>query len=115
MDKNNSGYVVVINTKHFELHRFNNSERTVFYGDLEPNFTSIFGGNIPNKHILNNQICHVEIEITNVVDGVNLKMIVSDTVIFDCLDHFDGCIKESGYFGISITQGRIFFTNMEAK
>lgn len=107
-----SGYVIVFNPTTIELHRFNNAQRTVFYGDME-NFESKAGKSIPNRLMSYNEEHNVQVGAINVAEGVLIILMIDGEVVFWHIDSYDERIEEPGYFSFIARKGSIEFKNPE--
>ncbi|THF80344.1 right-handed parallel beta-helix repeat-containing protein [Cohnella fermenti] len=105
-DADNAGYVMVIAPKGIELHRFRDRQRTQLFGNVYP-YPALAGDTIPNAFIRNGQPCCLETAAVNEADGVRLTLRVDGKEVFAALDRWDGCIREPGYFGLTVTRGSI--------
>jgi len=91
-------YIVVIKEAVIELQRFNDSNRTVFYGNIAEN-PSLIGDGIPNTFFESEKDNLVQVGAMNTDEGVRLVMYVNGKEVFDCIDEWDGKIENAGYFG----------------
>lgn len=103
MDPRNEGYAVVLGDRFIELHRFNNMNRTMFYGDVFP-FVALGGGPLPNV-LTKGKSARISMGAQNRAEGVRLFMTVNDTPVFDYTDLSSEAITRPGYFGLTVTRG----------
>ncbi|HHW00655.1 MAG TPA: hypothetical protein GXX36_14045, partial [Clostridiaceae bacterium] len=87
----NEGYIICIKEDQIELQRFNDGERTVFYGNIGES-PSKYGDSVPNNEGLfaYGKDHHVQVGAMNVDDGVRLLMYIDGKKVFDCIDNFEG-------------------------
>jgi hypothetical protein len=95
----NDSYIVVIKPEGIELQRFNNGNRTVFFGNIGGT-AGLLGDGIPNT-AFDYESDHnlIQLGAINGDDGVRLVMRINGQLIFDCVDTDANKIEEEGYFG----------------
>lgn len=101
-----SGYIICMGSGGLELHRFNDSKRTVIYGTME-GYESVGGDLIVPNPITHGENHKIEVGALTEGNGVRLLLKVDDQVVFDFLDESEDAITESGYFGL-VGRGETF-------
>ncbi|MEF3302084.1 Ig-like domain-containing protein [Paenibacillus sp. GYB003] len=102
----NSTYMIVFSPTAVELHRFNNGNRTVLYGNLS-GYTAKIGGALPNAYMSYGNNHLVEFGAINVPGGVRIVLNVDGHSVIDAIDSFNGYITDSGYVGLYARTGSI--------
>ncbi len=101
-----SGYIICMGSQGLELHRFNDSKRTVIYGNMN-GYESLGGDKIAPSPITHGEKHKIEVGALTEGNGVRLLLKVDDKVVFDFLDESEDAITESGYFGL-VGRGETF-------
>jgi uncharacterized protein YjdB len=100
----NSLYLICFKPDVIELHRFNNGERTVIYGNV-PGYTSIGGNAAPNQNLPFNEVRRVQAGAVNEAGGVRLIVNIDGVNIFYFLDTAAERLESPGYFGLYARSG----------
>lgn len=94
-----SCYIVVFNPGVIEFHRFNEGQRTQFYGPLA-NFEAKFGGAIQSDAFKYMEDNDIELTTKNEDGGVRIILKINGEEVINVLDNFPGAITEPGYLGL---------------
>ena len=97
-----TGYLISFTKTGVQLQRFNGSDRTVLYGNVE-GFDSVYGGDIP-FYLKNDQMYKIQLGALTNGTNVHLYLSVDGKVIFNCVDKGYGAITAPGHFGIICKQ-----------
>jgi hypothetical protein len=108
----NSNYIFVFAAGGIELHRFNNGQRTVIYGNLA-GFLSVAGDAIPNHYVKYGVESLVEVSAVNRNEGVQITLKIDGETVIDFMDTADAAIKERGYFGVHARTGTVVLRSVE--
>ena len=101
-----TGYIICFGSGGLELQRFNGSQRTVIYGNLDGH-TSLGGPAIAPEPLTHGEEHEVAVGALTNGDSVELLLIVDGETIFDYIDEEEGAITEPGYFGL-VGRGETF-------
>lgn len=101
---NANTYLMIIKKSEIELHRFNNGNRTIFFGTVSPR-TGHYG-NIDNSFVQFNKTYNIQLGAIPQDNGtIRLIMNVDGYNVFDVIDEWDGKLGEPGYFGCINNKG----------
>jgi hypothetical protein len=105
-DAGNSGYIITIKPEVIEVQRFNNGQRSVFYGDVS-GFAPKISAVLKNDYITYGKTVNAEFGTQNVDGGVRIFLTVDGQKVFDIVDTDENRIGNEGYFGILVNTGSI--------
>ena len=102
-----TGYIICMGNAGVQVQRFNGTERTVFYGDVE-GVPGIYGGNITNHGLEDKQLHDIQVGALTDGNSVRLYMSIDGIPLFDILDESENAILDAGYFGLVGRNGDAF-------
>lgn len=110
-----TGYIICMGNDGIQVQRFNEKERTVFYGEVN-GASGLYGGNIKNHGLEDKQLHEIQVGALTDGNSVRLYMSIDGNTIFDILDESEDAILEEGYFGLVGRNGDTFrFVRVEQK
>jgi len=109
---NDDNYIVVLSASAIELHRYNQSKRTVIFGNLD-GYTSLGGDAIPNTMLPFNSKHRVQLGTFQETSGVRIVMKVDGETVFDYVDTAPDAIHGPGYLGLIARSGSITLSKPE--
>lgn len=102
----NNMYIIVFTNGTIELHRFNDGQRTVIYGEMA-GLTSIGGEAFPNGLFALGEEVHVQAGAIDETNGTRIILNINDINIFSFLDTEENRCAGEGYAGIISTSGTV--------
>ncbi len=109
-DKGNEGYFVGFTTAGIEVQKFNDGERTVFYGTIG-DFVPKIAANLPLDPFKFGENNHVVVSINNEAEGVRLAMSINGKEVMNFVDTDENAIRTPGYFGFVTPSTQGILTN----
>lgn len=97
-EKGTSAYVLIISDGKIEFHRFNDGQRTQFYGPVA-SVPQILGPSKDCPSFKYGQDNLIKMTVRNENDGVRIIFNVNGTEELNILDNYEGAILNPGYFG----------------
>lgn len=101
-----TGYLISFTRTGIQLQRFNGSDRTVLYGNVE-GFDPVYGGDI-QFYLENDKLYKVQLGALTNGTNVHLFLSVNGEIVFNCVDKAYGAITAPGHFGIICKEGDTF-------
>ena len=102
-----SCYVIDFMDYGIEVQRFNNGERTVFFGDNIGGVPAIYQSILDYGNWQRANLSDIKVGTVNEEDGVRLFLEVNGVEIFNILDDSPEALFEGGYFGLVTPDGTI--------
>lgn len=101
-----TGYIFCFGNDGIELHRFNGSVRTQFYGSAN-DAVAIHGPAIKPNPLNDGELHEIQVGAINEGDAVRLVLYIDGVEIINILDDQEGAITDAGYFGLVGWQKKI--------
>jgi len=109
---NTEGYIIVLRRGAMEFFRFNNGERTTFFGNI-PGMESVFGPPLAAPSFRFGEVNDILLSVRNEGNGVRIIFSANGTEIFNILDNGPGAVTNPGYFGTVNPRAEVKLFNVD--
>ena len=97
-DRGSEGYIIVFTPENLEFYRFNDGERTEFYGNFAGLIPKVDYDLSPEPFKFDSEN-KIELTTVNESAGVRIILNINGKEVFNVLDSYEGAIRNPGYFG----------------